>query len=112
MGTTQLPNPGRRRALDARIECAILPIRVPCVYLTWANPVFLPFFPLNRINKLRVFNVAFSSIPTAPTNFLHSEHFIGAFDTNKAFDTNCPNLQRTVRSVRIGSPQHRAVECR
>jgi hypothetical protein len=28
------------------------------------------------------------SIPTAPTNLLHSRHFIGAFDTNKEFDTN------------------------
>jgi hypothetical protein len=41
--------------------------RVPGVYLTWANPVFLAFFSFNRINNLRVFSVAFSSIPTAPT---------------------------------------------
>jgi hypothetical protein len=70
MGTTQLPNPGRRRALDARIECAILPIRVPCVYLTWANPVFLSFLAFNGITNLRGFNIAFSSIPTAPTKLL------------------------------------------
>ncbi len=41
--------------------------RVPAVYLTWANPVFLAFFAFNRINNLRIFNAAFSSIPTAPT---------------------------------------------
>ena len=41
--------------------------RVPAVYLTWANPVFLAFFAFNGINNLRAFNVAFSSIPTAPT---------------------------------------------
>jgi hypothetical protein len=75
MGTTQLPNSGRRRALDARIKCAILPIRVPRVYLNWANPVFLPFFPFNRVNNLRVFNVAFSSIPTAPTKYLQIAGF-------------------------------------
>jgi hypothetical protein len=44
--------------------------RVPGVYLTWANPVFLAFFSFNRISNLRVFSVAFSSIPTAPTSFL------------------------------------------
>jgi hypothetical protein len=44
--------------------------RVPAVYLTWADSLFLPFFALNRINNLRVFSVAFSSIPTAPTNLL------------------------------------------
>ena len=42
-------------------------VRVPAVYLTWANSVFLAFFSFNGINNLRVFNVAFSSIPTAPT---------------------------------------------
>jgi hypothetical protein len=42
--------------------------RVPRVYLAWANPVFLAFFPFNRINNLRIFSVAFSPIPTAPTN--------------------------------------------
>ncbi len=41
--------------------------RVPRVYLGWANPVFLAFFPVNRISNFRAFNVAFSSIPTAPT---------------------------------------------
>jgi hypothetical protein len=43
-------------------------VRVPRVYLGWANPVFLPFFPFNRINNLRIFSVAFSPIPTAPAN--------------------------------------------
>lgn len=42
-------------------------LRVPSVYLTWANPVFLAFFSFNGTNNLRIFNVAFSSIPTAPT---------------------------------------------
>ena len=39
--------------------------RVPAVYLGWANPVFLAFFPFNRISNLRVFNAVFSSIPIA-----------------------------------------------
>ncbi len=43
-------------------------LRVPAVYLSWANRVFLAFFSFNRMNNLRAFNVAFSSIPTAPTN--------------------------------------------
>jgi hypothetical protein len=42
--------------------------RVPAVYLTWVNPVFLAFFAFNGTSNLRAFNVAFSSIPTAPTN--------------------------------------------
>jgi hypothetical protein len=45
-------------------------LTVPPVYLTSANPVFLAFFSFNRISNLRVFNVAFSSIPTAPANQL------------------------------------------
>ena len=40
--------------------------RVPTVYLTWANRVFLAFLSFNRINNLRALNIAFSSIPTAP----------------------------------------------
>ena len=36
------------------------------MYLPWANQVFLAFFAFNGINNLRVFSVAFSSIPTAP----------------------------------------------
>ena len=45
-------------------------LKSPCtrLYLTWANWLFLAFFALNRINDLRAFNVAFSSIPTAPSN--------------------------------------------
>jgi hypothetical protein len=43
--------------------------RVPRVYLSWANPVFLAFFSFNEINNFRVLNVAFSPIPTAPTSF-------------------------------------------
>jgi hypothetical protein len=42
-------------------------VRVPAVYLTSAYSLFLAFFTFNRINNLRAFNVAFSSIPTAPT---------------------------------------------
>jgi hypothetical protein len=41
-------------------------LRVPSVYLSWADEVFLAFFSFNRINNLRAFNVAFSPIPTAP----------------------------------------------
>ena len=48
--------------------------RVPAVYLSWANSVFLTFFSFNRINNLRAFNVAFSSIPTAPTMQLIDMH--------------------------------------
>ena len=44
----------------------ILSPRVPAVYLTWANSLFLAFFAFNGISNLRAFNVAFSSIPTAP----------------------------------------------
>jgi hypothetical protein len=45
------------------------------------------------------------SIPTAPTNFLHSEYFIGAFDTSKAFDTNCIILRRysSIRAERFST---------
>ena len=42
-------------------------VRVPGVYLGWASLMYLAFFPFNEINNLRAFNVAFSSIPTAPT---------------------------------------------
>ncbi len=42
-------------------------VRVPGVYLSWASLMFLAFFAFNGINNLRVFNVAFSSIPTVPT---------------------------------------------
>jgi hypothetical protein len=40
-----------------------------------ANRVFLAFFPFNGINNLRVFNVAFSSIPTAPTKLPETKTF-------------------------------------
>jgi len=46
------------------------PRRVPAVYLGWVNMGFLAFLAFNRINNLRIFSVAFSSIPTAPTNHL------------------------------------------
>jgi hypothetical protein len=42
------------------------------VYLTWVDSVFLAFLAFNEINNLRVFNVAFSSIPTTTTGFSHS----------------------------------------
>src|SRR5258706_10770610 len=41
--------------------------RVPGVSLSWANSLFLAFSAFNGISNLRAFNVAFSSIPTAPT---------------------------------------------
>jgi len=48
------------------------------VYLGWANPVFLAYFAFNEINNLRVFNAAFSSILTAPTNisFVNNDFWI------------------------------------
>lgn len=57
------PN-SRRICMASRTHCS----RVPRVYLGWANPVFLAFFAFNRINNLRIFSVALSPIPTAPTN--------------------------------------------
>ena len=56
--------------------------RVPAVYLTWVNPAFLAFFSFNRISNLRAFNVAFSSIPTAPTKAFHSEWLTARFNNN------------------------------
>jgi hypothetical protein len=55
--------------LKIRFKNAFPPFtsRVPAVYLTWANSLFLAFFAFNGISNLRAFNVAFSSIPTAPT---------------------------------------------
>jgi len=50
--------------------------------------VFLAFFSFNRISNLRVFNVAFSSIPTAPTKLLQFTAFVFGFDTISPFDTN------------------------
>jgi hypothetical protein len=55
------------------------PVRVPAVYLTSAYSLFLAFFTFNRINNLRVFNVAFSSIPTAPTNSYYKAVFFSPF---------------------------------
>ena len=52
----------------SRTESMRLNFRVPGVYLTWAYSVFLSFFAFNKISNLRGFSVAFSSIPTAPTN--------------------------------------------
>src|SRR5215467_1141845 len=36
-------------------------LRVPAVYLTWANPLFLVFLPFNRISNLRGINEAQNS---------------------------------------------------
>jgi hypothetical protein len=58
-----------RRLRFTRWRMRLGALRVPAVYLTSANWVFLAFFAFNGINNLRVFNVAFSSIPTAPTKF-------------------------------------------
>jgi hypothetical protein len=49
------------------------------VYLGWANRVFVPFFPFSRINNLRIFNVAFSWIPTAPTNYPICSEWLSVF---------------------------------
>jgi hypothetical protein len=46
-------------------------LRVPGVYLSWANEAFLAFFSFNRINNLRAFNVAFSPILHFPSNLSH-----------------------------------------
>src|SRR5256885_213948 len=43
-------------------------LRVPGVYLTWANSQFLTVSSFIKISNLRALNVALSSIPTAPTN--------------------------------------------
>src|SRR5271169_3171679 len=64
------------------------PSRVPPTYLGLA---FLQFFSLllfRGINKLRVFNAPSSPIPTAPTNLLHSQCLIEAFDTARAQTEN------------------------
>jgi hypothetical protein len=65
--------------------------RVRSVYLAWANPVFLAFFSFNRINNLRVFSVAFSSIPTAPTNQLILQDLKFPFLAKLSFLTIGPN---------------------
>jgi hypothetical protein len=73
-------------------------VRVPGVYLGWANPVFLAFFAFNRINNLRIFSVAFSPIPTAPTkasvfNCLDCQTL---FNRNKCFSRGHPSTQRSL----------------
>ena len=58
--------------------------RVPAVYLAWANPVFLAFFSFSRINNLRSFSIAFSPIPTAPTNpIVFSQTAFSVFATER-----------------------------
>jgi hypothetical protein len=59
--------------------------RVRGVYLAWANPVFLTFFSFNRINNLRVFSVAFSPIPTAPTNKSPVKHWVPSASAGTLF---------------------------
>jgi hypothetical protein len=68
------------------------------VYLTWANSVFLAFFPFNRINNLRIFNIAFSSIPTAPTNLI--PFILNAFRTLLF----CPYQDR-IRTANVHRPR-------
>jgi hypothetical protein len=72
MGGRSFLSIGMSMFLKFQTENAFTPlrVRVPLVYLPWANSLFLAFFAFNGINNLRAFNVAFSSIPTAPTNFL------------------------------------------
>jgi hypothetical protein len=52
------------------------------MYLSWANRMFLAFFPFNGISNLRAFNVAFSSIPTASTKTIHLRRLTEAFNAN------------------------------
>jgi hypothetical protein len=63
---------GTNGRLNQRRDGAVDLVRVPGVYLAWAHQPFFTFFAVNRINKLRDFSVAFSSIPTAPTNIFWS----------------------------------------
>jgi hypothetical protein len=51
-----------------RDACIGLEGRVPAVYLASANAQGFAVLPVRRINNIRAFNIAFSSIPTAPTN--------------------------------------------
>jgi hypothetical protein len=74
------------RSLAARSQDSG-PRRVPGVYLTWANPLFLAFFAFNGISNLRDFNVAFSSIPTAPTKHHISTAFRGVFNNKTDLTT-------------------------
>jgi hypothetical protein len=48
------------------------------------NPVFLAYFAFNGINNLRAFNVAFSSIPTAPTNHPFPQQQLSDFSRRQA----------------------------
>ena len=85
------PN-SRRICMASRTHCS----RVPRVYLGWANPVFLAFFAFNRINNLRIFSVALSSIPTAPTNHLPDGWILSKFSRGQkgADKANDPVLVR------------------
>jgi hypothetical protein len=51
-----------------RVPCSGVSVYLACT-LSWANSSFLSFSAFNRIGNLRAFNVAFSSIPTAPSSF-------------------------------------------
>lgn len=64
----RLVRSGSRFLRCRRVHNLVWSLRVPGVYLSWAYQAFLTFFAFNRINNLRVFIVAFSPIPTAPTN--------------------------------------------
>jgi hypothetical protein len=52
---------------DTDLLAVFVMCRVPAVYLSWPNRACLRCFSFNGINSLRIFKVAFSSIPTAPT---------------------------------------------
>ena len=62
------------------------------MYLTWANSLFLAFFAFNGINNLRVFNVAFSSIPTAPTKVFHSKRYCRPRNLEPGSDAGEPGI--------------------
>lgn len=74
---------------------------IPAAYLTWANSLFLALFAFNRTNNLRIFGVAFSPIPTAPTV---AQHF--AWAQGKTF----PQLWKSLssHSSRLLDVHHRS----
>ena len=76
-----------------------VPIRTQIVPKTLRTTRILPNNPnysdckllilLNREMDTHTFKPkVVGSIPTAPTNLIHSTAFVFAFDTNSAFDTN------------------------
>jgi hypothetical protein len=91
-------------------------VRVPGVYLSWANPVFLAFFSFNGINNLRVFSVAASKDGTV-TALLEAGKFrpdsIHLMRANDFSDRRPENYFRKSSRGRISLPRragyHRAL---